>query len=317
MIGFAPAIAALVERFIGYPAPLQNTLRHPVQWMGDLIKLADEELNLDPENKLKSNLIGGGALLVMITAVAIPAYIVQVLVSYLPLPSLWLALLATPFIAQKSMSDHVKAVDRALSSSLSDGRRAVSMIVGRETKNLDESGVTRAALESLAENTADGIVAPLFWFTVAGLPGIVAYKLINTADSMIGHMSPQHRHFGFTAAKLDDLVNLPASRITGLFFAAAALLTSKSSAESALTSMWNDASKHRSPNAGWPEAAMAGALGVKFGGPRAYDGEWVDLAWMGNGREELTRSDIAAGLRLYDHALWIMTAVLVLLAGFL
>jgi adenosylcobinamide-phosphate synthase len=314
MISFAPAIAALVERYVGYPSILQNTMRHPVQWMGDLIKIADDELNLDPENKLKSNLAGGGALLAMIAAVAIPTYIVQVIASYLPLPSLWLALLATPFIAQKSLSDHVQAVDRALSSSLTDGRKAVSMIVGRETKNLDESGITRAALESLAENTADGIVAPLFWFTVAGLPGIVAYKLINTADSMIGHMSPQHRHFGYAAAKLDDLVNLPASRLTGLFFAAAALFTSKSAAENALTSMWNDAGKHRSPNAGWPEAAMAGALGIKFGGPRAYEGEWVDLAWMGNGREDLNRSEIATGLKLYDRALWIMTAVLLLLA---
>jgi adenosylcobinamide-phosphate synthase len=271
-------------------------------------------LNLDPENKLKSNLVGAAALLAMIAAAAIPAYIAQIILSYLPLPSLWLALLATPFIAQKSLSDHVQAVDRALSSSLTDGRKAVSMIVGRETKNLDESGITRAALESLAENTADGIVAPLFWFTVAGLPGIVAYKLINTADSMIGHMSPQYRHFGYAAAKLDDLVNLPASRLTGLFFAAAALFTNKSAAENALTSMWNDAGKHRSPNAGWPEAAMAGALSIKFGGPRAYEGEWVDLAWMGNGREDLSRSDIATGLKLYDHALWLMTAVLLLLA---
>jgi adenosylcobinamide-phosphate synthase len=314
MITFAPALAALIERFIGYPTQLQNAIRHPVQWIGDVIKLADTKLNTDPENILPSKLIGTASLIAIIAFFVIPAWIIQSITSHLPFPIIWQALIATPFLAQKSMREHVQAVDRGLSTSLADGRKAVAMIVGRDTGNLGESDITRAALESLAENTADGIVAPLFWFAVAGLPGIVAYKVINTADSMIGHLSTHHRHFGFFAAKLDDLVNLPASRLTGLFFASAAFLKSKSAAQQSLTSMWQDASKHRSPNAGWPEAAMAGALGVKFGGPRTYEGEWVDLAWMGDGREELKRTDIASGLKLYDHALWIMTATLAALA---
>jgi adenosylcobinamide-phosphate synthase len=314
MITFAPALAALIERFIGYPTSLQTTIRHPVQWIGDVISLADTKLNTDPENALPSKLKGAASVVAITALFAIPAWIIQSIANHLPFPILWQALIATPFIAQKSMREHVQAVDRGLSTSLADGRKAVSMIVGRDTRDLDESDVTRAALESLAENTADGIVAPLFWFAVAGLPGIVAYKVINTADSMIGHLSTHHRHFGFFSAKLDDVVNLPASRLTGLFFAAAALFKSKTSAQTSLTSMWEDASKHRSPNAGWPEAAMAGALGVKFGGPRAYEGEWLDLAWMGGGREELKRSDIASGLKLYDDALWIMTATLAALA---
>jgi adenosylcobinamide-phosphate synthase len=314
MITFVPALAALIERFIGYPAALQSTFRHPVQWIGDVINRADTQLNTDPENAIPSKLKGAAATIVVIAAFAIPAWVIQSLLAYLPLPWLWQALAATPFIAQKSMRDHVLAVDRGLSSSLAEGRKAVAMIVGRDTRNLDESDITRAALESLAENTADGIVAPLFWFAAFGLPGIVAYKVINTADSMIGHLSPRHRHFGFCAAKLDDIVNLPASRLTGLLFAAAALFKSISAAQQSLSSMWQDAGKHRSPNAGWPEAAMAGALGVKFGGPRAYQGEWLDLPWMGNGREDLQRTNIADGLKLYDRALWIMTALLAALA---
>ena len=205
-------------------------------------------------------------------------------------------------------------VYRALSNSLQDGRHAVAKIVGRETRSLDGSGVAKAALESLAENTADGIVAPVFWFALLGLPGIVAYKVINTADSMIGHKTDRHLHFGFVAAKLDDLVNLPASRLTALFFAGAALFSSSQAAKAALAATWRDAGKHRSPNAGWPESAMAGALDLKFGGPRFYDGEIVDLPFLGHGREQLTRLDIDSGLKLYGRALWIMLGLVVLLA---
>jgi adenosylcobinamide-phosphate synthase len=231
-------------------------------------------------------------------------------------PGGWLfnALVATAFIAQKSMRDHVQDVSHALSSSISEGRMAVAKIVGRDTTQLDESGITKAALESLAENTADGIVAPLLWYALLGLPGIVAYKAINTADSMIGHKSERHLFFGFCSAKLDDLVNLPASRLTALLFAGAALFTSRTAAQQALNAAWNDASKHKSPNAGWPEAAMAGALGLKFGGPRAYEDGIVELPWMGHGREVMTRADITSGLALYEKLLWITFVVSALLA---
>ena len=308
------AIAILIERFVGYPSVLQKTLGHPVQWFGLLIASADKHFNTAPKNPILVRLKGALALLLVLLATALPTWLVsQVLERFTGGPPIE-ALLATSLIAQKSLHQHVVNVYRALSTSVQEGRNAVAKIVGRETRSLDESGVAKAALESLAENTADGIVSPVFWFALLGLPGIVAYKVINTADSMIGHKSDRHLHFGFAAAKLDDLVNLPASRLTALFFAFAALFINPQSAKSALVAAWRDAGKHRSPNAGWPESAMAGALDLKFGGPRSYDGEIVDLAFMGDGREHLTRHDIPSGLKLYNRAMWIMFGLVLLLA---
>lgn len=316
MDAFARAtLACVVEKFVGYPHALQNTFGHPVQWLGRVISWLDETLNTAPQDETEGRLRGMAALIMLLAVAVVPALIIQRLL--LPLPGGWIvdALLATSLIAQKSLRDHVAAVAQGLSRSLEDGRSAVAMIVGRDTAVLDEAGVSRAALESLAENTADGIVAPVFWYAVLGLPGIAAYKAINTADSMIGHLSERHRYFGWASARLDDLVNLPASRLTALFFAGAALLRSgQEAAQRAWRSAWADAGKHRSPNAGWPEAAMAGALGLRFGGPRAYGDEMVDLPWMGDGRDALTRADIATGLALYDTSLWIMTGLLLLLA---
>jgi adenosylcobinamide-phosphate synthase len=313
MLHFPPAaVATLIERYFGYPDALFRIIGHPVQWIGAFIAWLDQSLNTKPDDEIEGLLRGGITVILLLGATALPAYIVQDLLNGIPGGWLINALIATAFIAQKSMRDHVQDVAHALSSSVTAARISVAKIVGRDTTGLDESGIAKAALESLAENTADGIVAPVFWYALLGLPGLVAYKAINTADSMIGHKSDRHLFFGFCAAKLDDLVNLPASRLTALFFAAAAAFTSTDSANQSLHAAWNDASKHKSPNAGWPEAAMAGALGLKFGGPRAYEDGMVDLPWMGHGREAMTRADIAAGLALYDKALWIMFAVLAL-----
>ncbi len=172
------------------------------------------------------------------------------------------------------------------------------MIVGRDPAALDAAGVARAAIESLAENFSDGVVAPLFWLVVAGLPGAAAYKAANTADSMIGHRNARYEHFGFAAARFDDLVNLPASRLAALWLALAA----GGAARSAWAAVRRDARAHRSPNAGWPEAAMAGALGLKLAGPRVYGGVEVADAYMGEGRREATSADIRAALRLYVRA---------------
>jgi adenosylcobinamide-phosphate synthase len=312
---FLPAtLATIIERFVGYPEAVQKVIGHPVQWMGDLIAWLDNHLNTRPDDELEGLLRGGVAIIALLLATALPAYLLQDLLNGFSGGWVINALLATVFIAQKSMKDHVVEVERALSSSLSEARKSVAKIVGRETKELDESGVTKAVLESLAENTADGIVAPVFWYALLGLPGIVAYKAINTADSMIGHKSDRYFYFGFCAAKLDDFVNLLASRLTALFFAAAAAINSTESAKHSWNAAWRDAGKHRSPNAGWPEAAMAGALGLRFGGPRNYDDGMVDLPWMGDGRERMMRADIQSGLQLYDRALWIMFAVLAVLA---
>jgi adenosylcobinamide-phosphate synthase len=315
MLYFAPAaISCLLEKYVGYPQGLTNVIGHPVQWMGAFISWLDETLNTKPDDELEGLLRGAAAVLLLLLATALPAYLLQDILARFSSGWMFNALIATAFIAQKSMRDHVLDVSHSLSVSLPAARTAVAKIVGRDTRELDESGVVKAALESLAENTADGIVAPVFWYALLGLPGLVAYKAINTADSMIGHKSDRYFYFGFCAAKLDDVVNLPASRLTALFFAATAAFNNRDNATQALRCAWRDAGKHRSPNAGWPEAAMAGALGLKFGGPRHYEDGLVDLAWMGEGRKQMSRTDIKAGLKIFDRSLWLMLALLIALA---
>jgi adenosylcobinamide-phosphate synthase len=307
------ALVLVIENFIGYPPALFKLIGHPVVWIGKLISYIDDGLNdpdVAPEQNRRHGIL---AVILLCAAVGIPTWILSKTLSQFTYGWAINVALATAFVAQKSLRDHVTAVDRALSSSLASGRIEVAKIVGRDPQNLDENGVAKAALESLAENTADGITAPIFWYALLGLPGMVIYKAINTADSMIGHKSEKYLNFGWAAAKLDDLVNLPASRLTGLMFAAAAWITSKQNAQTSLSAMWRDATKHQSPNAGLPEAAMAGALGVRFGGPRQYDGEMVELAFMGDGRD-VEPKDIARGLALYDHALVILLTTSVLLA---
>jgi len=303
-------LAAVLERFVGYPESLQNAIGHPVQWMGAGIDWLDATLNIRPRDAVEGRLRGAAALLILVGASAFPAWLIAHLLSGFSGGWILEAALATAFIAQKSLRDHVRDVERALSSSLTAGRIAVSKIVGRNTETLDESSISRAALESLAENAADGVVAPLFWYLLLGFPGLIAYKAVNTADSMIGHKSDEHLHFGYASARLDDVLNFIPARLTALLFAGAALFDNKPAANAALSSAWADAGKHRSPNAGWPEAAMAGALGLRFGGPRDYDGDTVDLPWLGRGREQLMRQDIARGLQLYGRSLWLMLALL-------
>jgi adenosylcobinamide-phosphate synthase len=222
---------------------------------------------------------------------------------------------ASTCLAQRSLDTHVRAVADALEQKgIESGRHAVSQIVGRDTAELDEAGVSRAAIESLAENFSDGVVAPLFWLLVASLPGAFIYKAINTADSMIGHKSERYRAFGWASARADDLVNLPASRLTVIWLVLAAAILPGLSARHAIEAMWRDASKHRSPNAGWPEAAMAGALGLKLGGPRAYDGTMLNEPWIGDGREQIGVQDIRVALTQYRAACAIQFAVVAGLA---
>ncbi len=220
LIFSSAALALLVERFVGYPDALFQRLSHPVVWIGKLIDALDKRLNHPGLSRQQGRLRGVIALLRLISAGFIPAWICARGLSEWGLGWAAEALLATTLIAQKSLRDHVWAVYEAFGTSLDDARKAVSMIVGRDPSALDESGVAKAALESLAENASDGVVAPVLWFALLGLPGIAVYKAINTADSMIGHKSEKYLHFGWAAARLDDLVNLPASRLTGLLFAA-------------------------------------------------------------------------------------------------
>src|SRR4029077_11411954 len=215
---------------------------------------------------------------------AIIGYVVERGALLLPLGIVVAAIIASTLIAQRSLREHVARVAAAREhGGVAAGRAAVAHIVGRDPDALDEAGVARAAIESLAENFSDGVVAPAFWMAVAGLPGAAIYKTINTADSMIGHHTPRHGDFGFAAARLDDLVNLPASRLSAVLIVAVAAFSGRPAAESAWRAVQRDAHHHRSPNAWYPEAAMAGALGLALAGPRRYGGVLIEDARMGDG----------------------------------
>jgi len=244
------------------------------------------------------------------------AFAIQHELLRLPFGLFALGLVASTMIAQRSLHRHVAAVADALElKDIGASRAAVSHIVGRDTAALDAAGVARAAIESLAENFSDGIVAPVFWMVIAGLPGAALYKAINTADSMIGHPTPRHAAFGWAAARLDDMVNLPASRLAALLFTAAAVLQKDASPAEAWRAIRRDAARHRSPNAGYPEAAMAGALGLSLAGPRSYGGVTVDDALMGEGRRDANAGDIRRALALYRRADAILIAILAALAA--
>jgi len=218
--------------------------------------------------------------------------------------------LAWPLLAVRSMHDHVSAVAKPLArGDLFAARQAVAMIVGRDPERLGQEGVARAALESLAENSSDGIVAPLFWGVIGGLPGIAVYKAINTMDSMIGHRNDRYEDFGKAAARLDDLVNWGPARLTGLLFALASGRPAR-----AIRVMRRDARQHRSPNAGWPEAAMAGALSVRLSGPRVYGDVIADEPWVNGAAPDPDARALARGLALYRRTMALTAVILLLFA---
>jgi len=309
------AAALTCEALFGYPQALYRAIGHPVTWIGALIRRLDGALNREGDSFLVRKLSGCLALALLLAITGGVALGLQgVLTGWAGFALL--AMLAASLPAQRSLYEHVADVAQALETQgLKGGRRAVSMIVGRNTSVLDEAGVDRAAIESLAENFSDGVVAPLFWTVLGGLPGGVLYKAANTADSMIGHRTKRHEAFGWAAARFDDLINLPASRLTALFLLVAASLTPGLSAREGWRALWRDAGLHRSPNAGWPEAAMAGALGLKLAGPRVYGTELTQDAFMGAGRAEATAADIRSALHLYRRALMVQALTLFVLAA--
>jgi adenosylcobinamide-phosphate synthase len=292
--------ASVVEALAGYPAPLYRALGHPVTWMGGWLGWLEARLNRHDTSFAARRASGIVALGLYLTPVVLIGWAAtRALLSVGALGFVALAVLAASLPAQRSLAAYVRAVADGLDASLGAGREAVAKIVGRNPAALDEAGVARAAIESLAENFSDGVVAPILWTALGGLVGGALYKAVNTADSMIGHKDQRYGAFGWAAARLDDLVNLPASRLAALWLILAALLTPGASARDAAKAMWRDASRHRSPNAGWPEAAMAGALGLKLAGPRVYGETLVDDAFMGEGRREADAADIRRALRLY------------------
>jgi adenosylcobinamide-phosphate synthase len=308
-------LALLLEIMIGYPDRLVRMIGHPVTWMGALIGMLDRCLNRDSATPKARQMAGTITVLILIAVVGTIAFMLERALLRLPFGSVTAALIASTLLAQRSLHAHVARVATALEQDgLAAGRKAVSHIVGRDAEALDQAGVARAAIESLAENFSDGVVAPAVWMVAGGLTGAAVYKAINTADSMIGFRNPRHAAFGWAAARLDDLVNLPAARLSGLLIVAAAGLTRGASPAAAWRAVRRDAHRHRSPNAGYPEAAMAGALGLRLAGPRIYDGIQVDDAMMGDGRRAADAADIRAALRLYRHADAILIGLIAVLA---
>jgi adenosylcobinamide-phosphate synthase len=311
------ALALLIEAAIGYPQNVFRAVGHPVTWMGAMLSLLDTRLNRDADSPASRRAWGAVALGILLTIAGFVAVTLQA-AAFATCPRgvalIFVAMLASPCLAQRSLETHVRAVADALDrEGLQAARRAVGAIVGRDTAFLDEPGVARAAIESLAENFADGVVAPAVWLAVLGLPGAALYKAVNTADSMIGHRTPRHAAFGFCAAKLDDVVNWPAARFAAVCLVVAALL-SGAAWRDAWRVMWRDSGGHASPNAGWPEAAMAGALGIRLGGPRIYAGQTVMDGFIGNGSGPLDGRAIRRALRLYRVACGVEIALVVGLA---
>jgi adenosylcobinamide-phosphate synthase len=308
-------LALLIEDAFGYPDWLAQRIGHPVTWIGRLIDVLDLRLNRDGDDPARRRAAGVLALFIIIAITGTAAFLIARGLLFLPFGLVLVAVLASTLLAQRSLYAHVERVATALEDNgLEAARSAVSHIVGRDTAALDEAGVARAAIESLAENFSDAVVAPSFWMLIAGLPGAAIYKAINTADSMIGHRTERHEDFGWAAARLDDLVNLPASRLAALLLLGGAYFTQGASPARAVDTVKRDASRHRSPNAGCPEAAMAGALGIAIAGPRTYEGVVVDDSWMGNGRSAVTAADIRAALSLYRRADRILIAIVALFA---
>jgi adenosylcobinamide-phosphate synthase len=301
-------LALSLDALFGYPDPVFRKIGHPVTWLGALIGVAESRLNQDHRPPLMRKLAGVLTIICVTAMASATGLLIQKAAGRLPFGALATAIAASTLIASRSLYVHVRDVAIALErGGLEAGRRAVSRIVGRDPQTLDVPGVARAAIESLAENASDGVVAPVFWFMVLGLPGLAAYKAINTADSMIGHRTPRYEAFGWASARLDDLVNLPASRLTAALFALAAALQN-ASAKGALKAIRRYAHRHRSPNAGWPESAMAGALGLRLAGPRSYGGVLVADAYMGEGRAEANDCDIHRALALAKTAWLVMFA---------
>ena len=305
----AMVVAMSVDALLGWPDPLFARIGHPVTWLARLIDFLDKNWNRSSASAGVRRAAGAAASLIVIALAVAAASAIQSL-----LTSEWsriyvAGILAWPLVALRSLYDHVAAVALALqSSNIETARLAVARIVGRDPSSLDEAGIARAAIESLAENASDGVVAPVFWGALFGLPGIVGYKAINTLDSMIGHRTIRHKAFGWAAARIDDLANFVPARLTGFLFAVVA-----QSPSAAWSCMARDARRHRSMNAGWPEAAMAGALGVRLSGPRVYQGSVAEEPWLNEAARDPRAEDILAGLKLYRRAMILLAGALIIL----
>jgi adenosylcobinamide-phosphate synthase len=311
-------LALALDAALGDPAFVYARIPHPIAVIGRAIASLDRRWNREDQGDTARRRAGAIVCLVLVLASAGAGFVIERIL--LGFRFGWIAdsVLVSLFLAQNSLYFHVAAVARALTNEgLARGRKAVAKIVGRDPESLDEAGVCRAALESLAENFSDGVVAPAFWALVFGLPGVLVYKTINTADSMIGHKTARHFAFGWAAARLDDLLNLIPARLAGLLIVASSVVVPSARSSDGFHAMRRDAAKHRSPNAGWQEAALAGALGVALAGPRRYAGRLVEDYWMNlGGRSEATVDDIRRGLNIYVAACLLQAGIIAILALF-
>ncbi|MEP7454828.1 adenosylcobinamide-phosphate synthase CbiB [Phyllobacterium sp. SB3] len=296
-------LALLADRYFGDPEWLWQKIPHPVVMFGKAISYVDKRFNKATNSDQQRRRDGFLAILVLLLLSAAAGFFVHLALRTIPpFGGLIEAIIVAVFLAQKSLGEHVERVAGALrEEGLIGARRAVSMIVGRDPDVLDESAISRAAIESLAENTSDGIIAPAFWYALLGLPGLFVYKMLNTADSMIGHLNDRHRNFGRFAAKLDDVANWIPARLTGLLIASAAwTFHGYGAAKQSFDVMMRDARLHRSPNAGWPEAAMAGAIDVALAGPRIYGGVIANEPMLnGAGRRDAGSENIEDALHIF------------------
>ena len=314
-------LALTIDAIIGDPKSVYRTIPHPAQMMGWVINYLDTRLN-DELDEPKSQRIKGGSAVIIILALATSIGMgLLFLLSIIPYGWILEALLLSTMIASRSLYQHVIAVASALKNNgVDDARSAASEIVGRDTKNLDSNGIARAAIESLSENFSDGVVAPVFWAAIFGLPGALAYKMLNTADSMIGHKNDRYLHFGWAAARLDDLANFFPARLSAFFLCIAAFIWGQHEAKRSWIAIKHDARKHLSINSGYPESAMAGALNLRLAGPREYGDQTTKDEWIGISNEgstaEASNEDISKGLLLYVNACILLTAVIVFLTVF-
>jgi adenosylcobinamide-phosphate synthase len=302
----------VIDALFGDMPMIFRHIDHPVVVAGRAIAFFDRKLNRQNRSETSRRDRGIVTVILLVAAAATLGLAIQRLCRGHLLGAVFEALLIAVLVAQRSLYDHVAAVAEALDAGgLAAGRAAVRHIVGRDPMSLDTHGVARAAIESLAENFSDGVVAPVFWYLLLGLPGLFAYKMANTFDSMIGHRTPHYRSFGWAAARLDDVLNLLPAPISGLLLAAGAVLADRCRPDRALVIMIRDGRKHHSPNAGWPESAIAGALGLALAGPRRYPEGLVDDPWLGDGSARAATSDIVRALHLYRLACLIEGGLLV------
>lgn len=309
--------AMVIDILFGEPKWIYDRIKHPVTWMSSLLMTGETKLNNLNDNYNKRKISGLLWIIICMSICLLIGFIIEHLLFKIDQTGIFLAFVVSIFLAFNSLIKHVETVkDALLFNDLELAQSKASMIVGRDTNSLDQKGIIRASIESLAENFSDGVIAPAFWFIIAGLPGIITYKMVNTADSMIGNRSERFEAFGWGAAKIDDILNFIPARLTSLLFVITGSIFRIGDVKNGVSAAFKFHHLHASPNAGWPEATMAGLINIRLGGPRLYpNGNSKDNAWLGSGRDaEIT--DFKNALLIAKYA-WAIIGGLIIMGIFL